>query len=237
MNRLETNTKDEIGESISNMTEEMLESVKGGIDELVDSRTRELEDRKRRELNLTVFNLPEKTNDDGAVNKQADEADFKNICSRLGLDNVNIVTAFRLGRKSNHKIRPLKVILSDKSHSKFLLDNARFIPNKLPVKWQKVVIIRDLTPVQRQERKDRFEARRGQQAAAPPPRHPPSPAAMEIEAREPSPIRTLKETLSQVNATPAHQGRDPFNETTQLESTIIGGHQLGLYDDDPGSPV
>ena len=105
------------------------------------------------------------------------------------------------------------------------------------MKWQKVVIIRDLTPAQRQERKYRFEARRGQQAAAPPPRHPPSPAAMEIEAREPSPIRTLEETLSQVNVTPAPQGRDPFNETTQLESTIIGGHQLGLYNDDPGSPV
>ena len=137
-------------------------------------------------------------------------------------NNINIVTSFRLGRKTNHKIRPLKVILSYKSHRTFLLDNTRFIPNKLPVKWQKVVIIRDLTPAQRQERKDRFEARRGQQVAAPPPRHPPSPVAMEIEAREPSPIRIFEETLSQVNVTPAPQGRDPFNETTQFESTIIG---------------
>ena len=108
------------------------------------------------------------------------------------------MTSFRLGRKSNHTMRPLKVILSDKSHRKFLLDNARLIPNKLPVKWQKVVITRDLTPAQSQESKERFEARRGQQVAAPPPRHPPSPAAIDIEAREPSPIRTLAETLSQV---------------------------------------
>ena len=86
-------------------------------------------------------------------------------------------------------------------------------------------------------RKERFQARRGQQAAASPPRHRPSPAAMEIEARELSPIRTLDKTLSQVNATPAPKGRDPFNETTQLKSTTIGGHQLDLYDDDPGSSV
>ena len=45
MNRLETNTKDEIRESISSMEEEILESVKRGIDKLVDARTRELEDR------------------------------------------------------------------------------------------------------------------------------------------------------------------------------------------------
>ena len=42
INRLETNTKDEIRESISSMKEEILESVKEGIDKLVDARTREL---------------------------------------------------------------------------------------------------------------------------------------------------------------------------------------------------
>ena len=73
MNRLETNTKDEIRESISSMKKEILESVKGGIAKLVDARTRELEDRKRRELNLIVFYLPEQACDDGAVNKQAEK--------------------------------------------------------------------------------------------------------------------------------------------------------------------
>ena len=55
MNRLETNTKYEIRESISSTKEEILESVKGGKDKLVDAKTREMKDRKRRELNLTYL--------------------------------------------------------------------------------------------------------------------------------------------------------------------------------------
>ena len=83
MNRMENNTRVEIKENISNMKEEILESVKEGIDKLVDTRNKELEDRKKREMNSTVFNLPENECDVGPVNKQADESAFTQICSRL----------------------------------------------------------------------------------------------------------------------------------------------------------
>ena len=55
---MENDTRVEIKETISSMKEEILESVKEGIDKLVDTRNKELEDRKRCEMNFTVFNLP-----------------------------------------------------------------------------------------------------------------------------------------------------------------------------------
>ena len=112
--KLTRNTKIEIQENIKSIKEEILESVKEGIEKLVDSRNRELEDRERRALNLTIFYLPKQNTADGAANKQADEWDFKNICPKLRLEAVNIVTCFRLGRRRENTTRPLKVIQSYK---------------------------------------------------------------------------------------------------------------------------
>ena len=63
------------------------------------------------------------------------------------------MTCFRLGKKQANKIRPLKVILAEKAQRKFTLENAKFIPTKLPPEWENVIISKDLTPVQREERK------------------------------------------------------------------------------------
>ena len=55
MDRMENNTRVEIKENISSMKEEILESVKEGIDKLVDTRNKELEYRKRREIECNCF--------------------------------------------------------------------------------------------------------------------------------------------------------------------------------------
>ena len=82
MNKIGNNTKEEIKESVTSMKEEILESVKEGLDKMVDAHNRELEDRRRRDLNLTMLNLPEPNEENSAANKQADEQAFKIICRR-----------------------------------------------------------------------------------------------------------------------------------------------------------
>lgn len=255
MTRIEQKAQGEIKSSVSNMKEEILESVKQGIDIMVDTRNKELEERKRREFNLAVFNLPEHNNEVGNMNKLADESDFKEICSGLGLETVNIVTTFRLGKKNRNVVRPLKVILSDKSHRKFLLDNAKHIPRKLPTRLQRVVITKDLTLVQRQERKERFELKKAQQLAIQTeqekieeenleiPNQPKSPVAMELDARAPSPIPQELQAMSQLNNMRDSQGdisQSHFDQSTILnDTTIIGGFTVEERDflNDPGSPV
>lgn len=94
------------------------------------------------------------------MNKQADESECGDICSSLGLETVNIIITFRLGKKKKNAVRPFKVILSDKCQRKCLLDDAIHIPRKLPTRVQKVVT-NDLEQVQRQYRKERFELKKG----------------------------------------------------------------------------
>ena len=141
------------------MKDEIIDSLKQDIHKVVDSRNKELEDRKRRELNLTIFNLKEHSHDVGRDNKTADEQDIIAISASLGLDNLNITTSYRLGKREQGKTRPLKIILDSKAQRKFLLDNAGFIASKTTQRYQRVIISKDLTAEQRKEHRERVQRR------------------------------------------------------------------------------
>ena len=68
------------------MKEEIIESLKGDLENLVDARTKELDDRRRRDCNLVLFNLPKHRSQNTEENKKGDEV--KLLCSSLGLENV-----------------------------------------------------------------------------------------------------------------------------------------------------
>ena len=70
---IEQTAKQEIKENVSVMKADILEEIKGGIDTMVDARNKELEDRKRRELNIAIFNLAEHNHENGFDNKKCDE--------------------------------------------------------------------------------------------------------------------------------------------------------------------
>ena len=140
MSKMETITKHEIKSQVTCMKDEIIDSLKQDIHKVVDSRNKELEDRKRRELNLTIFNLKEHSHDVGRDNKAADEQDIIAISASLGLDNLNITTSYRLGKREQGKTRPLKIILDSKAQRKILLDNARFIASKTSQRYQRVII-------------------------------------------------------------------------------------------------
>lgn len=97
--------------------------------------------------------MPEYNSPVGLTNKHADERDVKEISRYLGQESLNVVTLFRLGKKLDDKIRPLKVVLDSKSERKFLLENAKFIEEKVPENFKRVTISRDMTNAQRAERK------------------------------------------------------------------------------------
>lgn len=69
------------------------------VNNLVDTRHVELEDRKRGESNIVLFNLPEHNFIVGLTNKHAGEADIKEISRHLSQETLNIVTLFRIGQK------------------------------------------------------------------------------------------------------------------------------------------
>ena len=119
----------------------------------MNTRHVELEERKRRETNIVLFHLPEHNSPVELTNKLADDRYIKEISRYLGQESLNAVTLFRLGKKLDDKIRPLKVVLDSKSERKFLLENAKFIEEKVPEKFKRVIISTDMTNAQRAERK------------------------------------------------------------------------------------
>ena len=159
---LEIKTKQEVTLQVSNLKEDIVNSLKNDINSVVDKRNRELEGRKRRELNLTIFNLKEHRNENGTENKRADEVDVRIISASLELENLSIVTSYRLGRKDDAKTRPLRIILDSKAQRKFLLKNARFIGIRIPETYQRVIIAKDLTPEQRNERREKIKNKKQQ---------------------------------------------------------------------------
>lgn len=94
---IENKTTEVIQDQIQKMKVEVIDSVKDGLDKLVDSRAREIEDRKRREMNLIVFNLVEHRSPSGEENKKRDEENIKRLSASLGLENPQYLTCFRLG--------------------------------------------------------------------------------------------------------------------------------------------
>ena len=82
------------------------------------------------------------------------------ISAALGLENVLIMNCYRLGRKEYSKTRPLRMVLESKAQRKFLLDNARFIQSKAQPSFRRVIITKDLTPKQREERRAKFQNKR-----------------------------------------------------------------------------
>ena len=152
--QIEESNKEEIKCSVASMKEEIIESLKGDPENLVDAaRTKELDDRRRRDCNLVLFNLPEHRSQNTKENKKGDEEDVKSLCSSLGLENVEFAAQFRLGRRNPISSRPLKVILQNRAHRKYLLDNAKYIEEKAPHSLKRVIINKDLTLAQRHEKK------------------------------------------------------------------------------------
>ena len=155
----EERTTDEIKNSVSSMKSEILESLQTNLEGLVDNRTKEIEDRKRCETNLVFFNVPEHRNPRGEENKLQDIEDIQRLSSSLGLENFQITHCFRLGKKSSTTNRPLKLALEIKSQKKFLLDNAKLVPEKAPMSLRQVIIVRDMTIKHREERRARRRKR------------------------------------------------------------------------------
>lgn len=82
MDKKELLNREEIRKSLNEMKSGVLQDLRADIDSLMDKRNREPEDRKRRELNITVFNLTGHNNPSSLENKRQDEEDVIRICAK-----------------------------------------------------------------------------------------------------------------------------------------------------------
>ncbi|XP_060574693.1 uncharacterized protein LOC132732313 [Ruditapes philippinarum] len=147
VNRIEISTKNIIKEEIKDIKNNIMTDFEEKICRMIQARTNEMDDRRRRELNIVVFNLPEGGDKTGKENKKYDEDNLCEIAKDIGLDNIEIETSYRLGKKKDTEknCRVLKVILKDRKQRKHLPEHSKEISKKSSKKFSNVVLFKDLT--------------------------------------------------------------------------------------------
>ena len=136
---------------------------KSSLQSRENSILREVEDREERRDNIMVFGVTEKINGSIDERKKHDLISLREIFGELGSSDVEPSAVRRVGSVNNHKARPLKVKLDDRSEKAELLKKARSLRDSSV--YKNVYLTNDLTKFQqkerlrlRQELKDRREA-------------------------------------------------------------------------------
>ena len=162
MKEMDLYTKLTIQTEFNEMKQDFAEEIDNKITKVVEEKTRELEDRRRRELNIVVFNLDEGSSTQNLENKISDEIAVVDIASQLGLQNLEIETSYRLGKRNKDTTRPLKIILKNRQQRKYLLEHSKDIRNNIDKKYSRIIIVKDLTQEQRKIKREKRESRNKQ---------------------------------------------------------------------------
>jgi len=119
----------------------------------------EIEEIKRRRCNVIVHGLQEVADDAGAgVGAGASEDQVVQLLHEIGCDDVSVEDAVRLGKKqdvsdSEPKPRPLKLVLASEDQKDKILYRSKNLRGKKDKGLDKVFIHQDLTPKQRERRR------------------------------------------------------------------------------------
>ena len=109
-------------EFINNIKKDVTNEIRVDISTVVNDQLKEYEDIRKRELNIIMFNVPEKMDTNGNIRQRKDLEDINSISTSLGLtDELEVTAQFRLGKTKMNAIRPLKVILKTRARGNFFL--------------------------------------------------------------------------------------------------------------------
>ena len=228
VNHLEVNTKQIVKEEIVNSKKEIVGLMKDDIVAIFDERHKELEERKNKASNVILFNVPEPVG--GKDNPaSSDAATLQKISHVLISEHLKVVVHYRLGKTPvTGKIRPLVAILESREQRKMVLEQSRNLKTLAPPYLKEVVIVRDLTELQRQERRRKFEAKKAKE--------PPQPTSGELSPIpvnqappiNPGPRQRLDGTLNSSSVEPTIL-YGVFDESTMVDETSSPVDPQSLY--------
>jgi len=157
---LEKSVKDTVRKEVEVVREELTNSVQNNLAEtvsnLVDTRLKEMDDRRNRASNLIFFNVPSLDDPSPLVRKEHDINLIKKVYNEIFPEESFLVTTcFRLGKKKpeDTKEPPLKVVCDAKAQRRRLLQTSKSISDNSDADLKKVIVTRDLTVEQREANK------------------------------------------------------------------------------------
>lgn len=149
--------KTEVNQIRGELADSIKKDIKESLQDDIRKELYEIEDQKRRALNLVIFNLYESKSTTSAQRQDHDTHHFTTLCNKIGVNDVDITSIFRLGNPKKDVHRPLKVVLNNKKQRKTILDNSSKIRLLAGTVYEKCIIVKDLTTKQRKANKERRE--------------------------------------------------------------------------------
>lgn len=147
------------------LNEDRLDAV---IDNKIEDKLNDLQEREKRAKNLIWHNLPEPEGSDANERKQADISLCSKILSDvLKIKEAKVEGAIRLGKYDSERARPrlLKVVVSSEKVKAVTLTKASELRKTENPTYKKLFITPDLTPLQREkDRKLRLEKQQREEA-------------------------------------------------------------------------
>lgn len=158
---LDSKVKEEVNILREGLIDDVKKDIKQSLQDDVRKELYEIEDQRQRALNLLIFNLPESNSKNSIERKTHDNTKLSELCTLIGVKDLDIKVMFRIGNPKEGVNRPLKLVFNNKKHRKDVLDNASKIrkishTNQL----NRCIIVKDLTIRQRDTNKKRREERR-----------------------------------------------------------------------------
>ncbi len=159
--------KEEVADMIDQKVEEKIEKVEEKIDTRlqegninIEDIVNEIKERKERENNVIMFNVPESVNMEPADRKIDDVAKALKICEMLEVD-AEFTQAIRLGKKKPlGEHRPLRLTTVSAEMANNLTFAARkFADLDEEDEMRKIAIRRDMTPLEREEMRKLLQMR------------------------------------------------------------------------------
>ena len=111
--------------------------------------TDELADRKRREANVVVYNLPE------LPDKSSDRSQFIDLCNTVFSIKVRIVKSLRLGKRKDSKPRPFLITMESIQDKEIVTSNSYIL--RRHELYKTVFVSPDMTKYQRSKHKQLVE--------------------------------------------------------------------------------
>ena len=129
-----------------------VERLEESIDDKVQKAIDNYREREARKFNVIIHNICEPTSEEAADRKVEDREQVVDMIENgLDVEQVEIQSIVRLGKKIEGKSRLTKVTLDSVKSKRELLNNAKKLRNS--EKWGRVYITPDLSPHEREENK------------------------------------------------------------------------------------
>jgi hypothetical protein len=126
----------------------------------------EMRAREERKLNLIFFNIPEEDTDPDDENRaQADEDFIKHLFQEVLKVQARFSDITRLGSKSG-EARPIRIKTNSNPDMMKILKSTKVLSNRGNEAYANIIIKKDMTPLEREERRNLVKLKKQKQEAA-----------------------------------------------------------------------